>query len=126
MGVSLRKHSVVTRRGSMPHIHRFTIGPPSGSTNGLRFFRYDAGQLFDWHLDGTFRRSEQEQSWLTYLIYLNDDSAGGAAAFERLEILPVRVMLVVFRHRLLHSGRPVDRDRKYVLRSDVMYRRRTS
>jgi hypothetical protein len=45
-------------------------------------------------------------------------SAGGL-----LRVQPERGKALVFAHRQLHEGAPVVRGRKYVLRSDVMYRR---
>jgi len=32
-------------------------------------------------------------------------------------------MALIFRHKILHAGSAVTRGRKYVLRSDVMFRR---
>jgi hypothetical protein len=40
-----------------------------------------------------------------------------------LRVQPERGKALVFAHRQLHEGAPVVRGRKYVLRSDVMYRR---
>jgi predicted 2-oxoglutarate/Fe(II)-dependent dioxygenase YbiX len=105
-----------------------------GLNERLRFYRYDPGQRFDWHFDGAFERSPTEQSALTFMVYLNDAFAGGATEFNfRLTgavldddavsaVVPEAGMALVFYHRILHQGAPVTRGRKYVLRSDVMYR----
>ena len=37
-------------------------------------------------------------------------------------VVPEQGMALVFVHAVLHRGAPVTRGRKYVLRSDVMYR----
>ena len=49
---------------------------PVGLNERFRFYRYESGQQFDWHRDGAFVRSDEEQSFLTLLFYLNDDCEG--------------------------------------------------
>lgn len=99
----------------------------TGFNERFRFYRYDPGQKFAPHWDGCFRRDNGEQSQLTFMVYLNDDFAGGHTKFyldngtPRLEVQPERGMALVFVHRQLHKGAPVVRGRKYVLRTDVMY-----
>ena len=96
----------------------------------LRFYRYDPGQQFNWHQDFPFERDSGEQSYLTFMIYLNDDLEGGETSFEdsysdesfdEFKILPKQGMALFFEHAIHHKGEPVSRGRKYVLRTDVMY-----
>lgn len=87
----------------------------------MRFYRYCPGQYFKWHQDGTFRRSETEESFLTFIMYLNDDYAGGATQFAWETVQPRCGSVLVFPHRLRHQGAPVITGTKYVLRTDVMY-----
>jgi hypothetical protein len=106
----------------------------AGLNERLRFYRYDPGQRFAWHFDGAFERSPTEVSALTFMVYLNDGFEGGTTEFdfrvavavgERDEIarvVPETGMALVFAHRIYHQGAPVTSGRKYVLRSDVMYR----
>ena len=47
----------------------------------FRFYHYDVGQTFNRHFDGAFSRGDNEQSQFTFLIYLNDDFAGGHTNF---------------------------------------------
>ena len=106
----------------------------AGLNERLRYYRYDPGQRFDWHFDGYYERSPTEQSALTFMVYLNDGFAGGATEFDfrltavpaggdRLTpVVPEAGMALVFFHRILHQGAEVTSGRKYVLRSDVMYR----
>ena len=94
----------------------------AGINERLRFYRYDLGQQFDWHHDGAFERENGERSQLTFMIYLNDDFEGGETSFGGVNIVPQRGMALFFVHQLRHKGQPVIRGRKYVLRSDVMYR----
>jgi hypothetical protein len=92
----------------------------------FRYYRYDVGQTFRMHYDGSFERSSLEGSALTFMIYLNDGFAGGATAFyehdgtPRVRVAPVQGMALVFEHRQLHEGASVESGRKYVLRTDVM------
>ena len=94
-----------------------------GLNDRFRFYRYDPGQQFNWHLDGAYHAPNGDSSRLTFLIYLNDEFVGGETSFEGLDIKPETGSALVFRHQLLHKGQPVVFGRKYVLRSDVMYRR---
>ena len=112
--------------------HRLTVDFPSvvegwvpiGLNERMRFYRYDIGETFKWHADGIHRRDNGQKSFLTFLIYLNDDFAGGETVFRGgLRIEPRVGMGLLFVHWLKHMGAAVTGGRKYVLRSDVMYQR---
>lgn len=102
----------------------------SGLNERLRFYRYEGGQQFDWHCDGNFWRSQTEESHFTFMVYLNEAFEGGETAFRGLTespsadivVRPRTGMALIFHHPLCHRGAPVLDGRKYVLRSDVMYR----
>lgn len=102
-----------------------------GVNERLRFYRYDVGQQFEWHRDGYFERDNGERSVLTFMVYLNENFTGGETSIEGLagagvpdgKVVPKTGLALVFAHPLLHKGEPVTEGRKYVLRSDVMYRR---
>ena len=100
----------------------------------LRSCRYRAGQFFAMHRDGAHHRGHDERSFLTVMLYLNGapDFVGGATRFfhdragsPAFEIAPRPGLAVVFSHRWWHDGAPLEAGDKYILRSDVMYRRRT-
>jgi prolyl 4-hydroxylase len=99
-----------------------------GFNERFRFYRYDVGQKFAPHYDGHFQRDDGDRSELTVLFYLNDDFFGGETKFytddrtPRYSIRPERGMALVFAHLQLHEGAPITSGRKYVLRTDVMYR----
>jgi predicted 2-oxoglutarate/Fe(II)-dependent dioxygenase YbiX len=106
--------------------------PPVWAARGLaglnerfRFYRYAAEQKFDWHVDGTFERSNGERSQLTLLIYLSDGYEGGATTFDvdgaLKDLRGDQGDVVVFPHRLRHRGSVVTAGTKYMLRTDVMY-----
>jgi len=93
-----------------------------GLNERFRFYRYEPGQAFRWHRDGAFVRHMQEQSFLTFMVYLNDGFGGGATEFKHTCVVPRRGSALVFAHPLPHQGAEVTSGIKYVLRSDVMYR----
>ncbi len=86
----------------------------------FRFYRYENGQKFKRHIDGRQKVGALE-SRVTWMIYLNDDFAGGATAFDEVSIQPETGTALLFVHEQKHEGCPVERGRKYVLRSDVLF-----
>jgi len=92
-----------------------------GVNERLRFYRYDQGQQFASHVDGSFARSSGERSLLTLMIYLNEAFEGGETVFNETRIKPQTGMALIFQHALMHEGAAVMSGRKYVLRSDLMY-----
>jgi hypothetical protein len=106
---------------------------PIGLNERLRLYRYNVGQQFEWHRDGYFRRSNDEWSLFTFMVYLNDGFEGGATSFSvdeigvapdgMLRITPAKGMALLFHHPVVHRGDPVTAGRKYVLRTDIMYAR---
>ena len=94
---------------------------PVGLNERLRYYRYDPGQFFRPHSDGYFARENGERSFLTFLVYLNDDFVGGETCFPGETIRPERGAALLFSHPVLHESRTIDYGRKYVLRTDVMF-----
>lgn len=88
----------------------------------FRFYKYEAGQQFKKHRDQSFIRNENEASYFTFMIYLNDNYLGGATTFDHLSIQPKQGTALLFQHDLEHEGSSVTRGIKYVLRTDIMYR----
>ena len=108
----------------------FSARKAIGLNERFRFYRYDVGQKFDWHLDGSFERENGEKSQFTFLIYLNDDYDGGTTSFssfkspmiyEDFSIAPKKGNALLFFHPIFHRGDEVTSGMKYVIRSDVMY-----
>lgn len=105
----------------------------AGFNERWRFYRYQPGQTFKPHRDGSFERLDAwEASELTFMIYLNDRMTGGETRFYEnmeqalrrspyLSVRPKTGMLLVFIHRIIHEGAVVESGRKHVLRTDVMY-----
>ncbi|MFK7934410.1 MAG: 2OG-Fe(II) oxygenase [Saprospiraceae bacterium] len=96
-----------------------------GLNEQFRFYKYESNQRFKRHIDGRFKRNEQEESRITFMIYLNDDFVGGETKFDEVIIRPKTGTALCFIHEQKHEGCPVPKGTKYVLRTDVMYRNRT-
>ena len=95
--------------------------PVVGLNERVRFYRYEKGQRFRWHMDGSYRRQNGEHSRLTFMVYLNDGFEGGETLFQDTTVEPERGMALVFAHGYLHEGGEVFAGRKYVLRTDIMF-----
>jgi predicted 2-oxoglutarate/Fe(II)-dependent dioxygenase YbiX len=94
-----------------------------GLNEQFRFYKYESAERFKRHIDGRFRRNQQEESRITFMIYLNDDFEGGHTDFDNVSIKPSTGDALFFIHEQKHEGCPVITGTKYVLRSDVMYRK---
>eukprot|EP00294_Goniomonas_avonlea_P009567 CAMPEP_0114566858 /NCGR_PEP_ID=MMETSP0114-20121206/15136_1 /TAXON_ID=31324 /ORGANISM="Goniomonas sp, Strain m" /LENGTH=209 /DNA_ID=CAMNT_0001753337 /DNA_START=94 /DNA_END=723 /DNA_ORIENTATION=- len=119
---------------------------PVGLNEVFRVCSYDMGGHFAPHHDAGFIRSPQEQSLLTFMLYLNDVSSGGTTNFlkdgagrvshspsglEKLSADPKSIVArvtpragtaLVFDSRCLHEGSELGSGRKYIMRSEVMFR----
>jgi hypothetical protein len=96
-----------------------------GVNERLRCYEYESGQLFAPHSDGAFIRNEHEQSWYTFMVYLNDAFEGGETVFfvePEVVIKPSTGMALFFQHPIIHESREIKSGVKYVLRTDLMYR----
>ena len=97
-----------------------------GLNERLRYYRYEPGQTFKPHQDGSFKRDNGEKSQVTFMVYLND-GFGGSTNFDlryphgEIEIMPKAGTALLFVHSFRHEGAVVTSGAKYVLRSDVMY-----
>ena len=112
-----------------------------GLDPAFRCYRYDVGQRFQKHYDSSVVKTVgEEQSFLTLIIYLNDDFQGGETTFfvggwkavrsgqaAEVTVRPRRGSALVFYHAgrrsPLHEGSELISGRKYALRTDVIYHR---
>jgi hypothetical protein len=84
---------------------------------------FEGGET-SFHLPRPSRRAAVADRGKRYLSKKPEgETAAVAATGGLLHVQPERGKALVFAHRQLHEGAPVVRGRKYVLRSDVMYRR---
>jgi hypothetical protein len=96
----------------------------------FRFSKYEPGDEFSIHTDTCYARDECETGLCTILLYLNDNMQGGETVIlpnwewnEKITITPEPGLALVFYHMLPHAGLEVISGCKYIIRSDVMYRR---
>ena len=105
----------------------------AGLNERFRYYRYDPAQRFNAHRDGSVERSPGERSRITFMVYLNDGFEGGETNFYSetrvnglrelvASVKPAAGMGLFFAHEWWHEGARVVSGRKYVLRTDVMYR----
>lgn len=108
----------------------------------LSFLRYGPGHFFKKHCDGLVSLPvvgpEEEKSFVTLHIYLNEGSEGGATRFwdaspgarkdskdmgaAYIDVEPKLGRVLVFQQRMLvHSGEEVRDGVKYTMRSDFMF-----
>ncbi|KAJ8298973.1 hypothetical protein KUTeg_023033 [Tegillarca granosa] len=98
-----------------------------GLNERLRVLRYDPGEYFLPHLDGSYIRDNGETSYITIQIYLNQGFEGGSTTFmsfdekEKVEVVPKTGSVLIFQHDILHEGSLLIKGRKYAIRTDVMY-----
>lgn len=115
-----------------------------------RFYRYDPGTLYRPHIDGSWPGSGidsagqyafdvfgDQWSCFTFLVYLNDEFEGGCTRFympsksgeqlDTFEVRPRQGCVLVFPHgsleAALHEGGSVRSGSKYVIRTDVLYKK---
>jgi len=111
-----------------------------------RFFRYDQDCVYRPHIDGSWPESRivdgeykcdesgMVKSYLTFLMYLNDDFQGGETRFyfpsgngmAARGVIPKQGAVLVFPQgntaSLIHEGSAVTEGTKFVVRTDVLYR----
>jgi prolyl 4-hydroxylase len=103
-------------------VNRFANSEVLGLNEMFRFYKYEKGERFKKHIDGSYIRNEEEASYFTLMIYLNDDFEGGETVFQDHNIQPKKGMALVFYHGMKHSGEEIKAGIKYVLRTDIMYK----
>ncbi|WP_108801708.1 2OG-Fe(II) oxygenase [Aquimarina sp. Aq107] len=107
-----------------PHVvQNFGIYKANGLNEMFRIYKYEDGQRFKMHRDGSYKRNEKECSFFSFLIYLNNDFEGGETYFENgITVIPEIGEALLFHHPLRHEGKPILSGTKYVLRTDIMYK----
>lgn len=103
----------------------------------FRVYKYTKGNLFAPHVDERMTLPEGKGITLfTFMIYLNENMEGGATTFfDRRKkgsnkmtinriIRPKTGMGLAFDHLLFHEGSKVEKGIKYVLRSDLYYKKK--
>ena len=111
-----------------------------GCLPNMRIYRYEAGESFGKHVDGSVADGDRGTTQVTVLVYLNGGGgeadcavAGGETLFHRHHELNLGVAAVVAPRAgfvclhshgalcLTHEGAAVRAGEKYILRTDVVY-----
>ncbi len=88
--------------------------------------RYGPGQFFGPHTDHPFATEDGcGVTLLSLVLYLNDGYSGGETIFPDLglTISPEVGQVLLFDPNLRHESAPICTGEKYVIRSEVLYRR---
>ena len=93
-----------------------------GLNEMFRFYKYESGQQFRKHRDQSYIRNQTEASYFTFMIYLNEGFEGGDTTFDDVVIRPKKGSALIFLHSLKHEGSMLISGKKYVLRTDIMYK----
>ena len=99
-----------------------------GINTRLRFLRYEEGQYFKAHYDGSYNAPNGDKTLITLQLYLREGT-GGATRFlvngrgEYCDVEPIRGRVLMFEHNILHGGAEVEEGVKYVIRTDILYRK---
>jgi len=122
------------------------VWEPSYIDSNWMFSKYSPGTHFGPHYDGATVKNFGERSLQTIIIYLNDVGVGGATNFfdDKKQgqdptdnnnlfvgtqdfviqtISPTQGSALIFNHYLLHEGELLKEGIKYILRSDIVYKR---
>lgn len=94
----------------------------------LRVLKYLPGGEFKIHADGQYRAPNGDESKLTILIYLNDNYTGAYTTLvlddgRHVPIVPHTGDIAIQDQDILHYVPPLEDGVKYVIRTDIMYRR---
>ncbi|KAF8522186.1 hypothetical protein BU17DRAFT_44781 [Hysterangium stoloniferum] len=122
-------------------IHKPNISTEPHSLNpNIRLYRYSQGEHFGPHYDDSVKdTSTGAKSEWTILIYLTGEAQGvvggqtvfyrerqGKSTEEKIVVPLIRGTALLHRHGhecMLHEGKEVLKGTKYILRSDVMFKR---
>ena len=106
--VDLARQLFIAAREHLPEVMRNrTI---AGANERFRCYRYKKGMRFAPHSDGSFERNENEKSFYTFLVYLNEGFVGGETNLytePELSIAPRRGRGLLFQHPIVHEGAEV-------------------
>ncbi|MCP4522414.1 MAG: hypothetical protein GY827_12095 [Cytophagales bacterium] len=101
----------------------------------FRVYEYSEGDIFAPHIDERMDLGDGMTTLFTFMIYLNEDVEGGETTFfdpykgRGKNLKPIRKirprtgMVLAFDHLLFHEGSEVTKGKKYVLRSDIIYKK---
>lgn len=123
-------------KGFLPPDLRFGGFVPRELNERLRFLRYDPGDYFVSHFDGSYRHPSGhpkagDRSYLTLQLYLNEGFEGGTTRLfadsretDYFDVVPKTGSVFIFEHVMNHAGELLIQGRKYTVRTDIMFTNR--
>ena len=101
-----------------------------GINNDVKSLKYGPGDVLCSHYDAPYVKNENERSFITTVLYLNDDFVGGCFQFvnpkKECMIHPVQIKkgtCLMFQHNTFHQASSVEEGTKYMIRFDILYKR---
>ena len=95
----------------------------------LRLCKYNKCNKFEKHIDSGYNPNiYNERTFKTCMVYLNDKFLGGSTRFYDynnniiLELKPKKGMCLVFNQNILHDGQIILEGKKYIMRTDMIYK----
>lgn len=111
---------------NIPDIRIGNLRPYDVDEN-MQLYRLQEGAgIVPQHVDEDFYGPNQSIALCSILIYLNNGYSGGETVFNRMTTAPHTAVGggLLFRHDILHEGLPVLSGEKYVLKTDLFFRRK--
>mmetsp|Transcript_3606 Transcript_3606/g.5312 ORF Transcript_3606/g.5312 Transcript_3606/m.5312 type:complete len:682 (+) Transcript_3606:225-2270(+) len=102
------------------------VWTPYGCNEALRINKYDEGDEFKEHIDGLYIPFDNASSIFSIIICLNDDYEGGDFVINQQENYKKYMKkgsAIVFKAAEKHQALKIKKGSKYILRTDVMFRR---
>ena len=101
-----------------------------GLNDYFRFCKYEKNGIFGIHQDGSYRPSHNYQSFLTCMLYLNRTDGGNTRFFSDkkksetiIELPPEPGQILLFNPDIWHDGDKVLSGEKYIIRTEVMFKK---
>ena len=110
------------------YVPEFAGFEPLGLNEMFKFYKYKEGNFFNQHRDSYYESPEGNKSHATVLLYLNEGYKGGTTDYqaERLawkSVIPKIGKVFIFDHKILHKSALQEEGVKYIMRTDIMYKR---
>ena len=107
-----------------------TIWELSGINDDIKSLKYGVGDVLCPHFDTPYIKNGKEKTFITTVLYLNDDFIGGSFQFldpnNLNTIHPIKIekgTCLLFQHNTFHKGSAIQRGTKYMIRFDILYKK---
>ena len=102
----------------------------SGINDDIKSLKYSSGDILCAHYDTPYIKNSNEQTFITAVLYLNDDFIGGNFEFvdpnnqHRIHAINIeKGTCLLFQHNTFHKGSSVQKGTKYIIRFDILYKK---